>query len=150
MRTKSGFDAENAACTVRSPCGPRFGGENTLVFSNPFARAPFLALFSRPTPRRPDYAQARLHHRAANRKGPGLPGPHLKGRARPAPTRMMVCTLSLILIPYSKVVPYGIPLADERTTREAEVRQLALGMTKPKATEIESPPHNCPANPMTS
>ena len=62
----------------------------------------------------------------------------------------MVCTLSLILIPYSKVVPYGIPLADERTTREAEFRQLAVGMTKPKATEIESPPHNCPANPMAS
>ena len=63
---------------------------------------------------------------------------------------MMVCTLSLILIPYSKVVPYGIPLADERTTKEAEFRQLAVGMTKPKATEIESPPHNCPANPMAS
>ena len=63
---------------------------------------------------------------------------------------LMVCTLSLILIPYSKVVPYGIPLADERTTREAEFRQLAVGMTKPKATEIESPPHNCPANPMAS
>ena len=30
-----------------------------------------------------------LHHRVANRKGPGVPGPHLKGRARPgpAPTR---------------------------------------------------------------
>ena len=67
-----------------------------------------------------------------------------------AAARMMVCTLSLILIPYSKVVPYGIPLADERTTREAEFRQLAVGMTKPKATEIESPPHNCPANPMAS
>ena len=39
----------------------------------------------------------------------------------------------------------------ERTTRrEAEFRQLAVGMTKPKATEIESPPHNCPANPMAS
>ena len=67
--------------------------------------------------------------------------PHPRGLSRPTKP---------VLIPYSKVVPYGIPLADERTTREAEFRQLAVGMTKPKATEIESPPHNCPANPMAS
>ena len=30
---------------------------------------------------------------------------------------MMVCTLSPVLIPFSKVVPYGIPLADERQAK---------------------------------
>ena len=39
---------------------------------------------------------------------------------------LMVCTLSPVLIPFSKIVPYGIPLADERTTREAQVSELNL------------------------
>ena len=50
---------------------------------------------------------------------------------------VMVCTLSPVLIPFSKIVPYGIPLADERTTREAQVSSTGLMMTKPKTTEME-------------
>ena len=56
----------------------------------------------------------------------------------------MVCTLSPIFIPFSKIVPYGIPLADERTTREAQVSSTGHMMTKPKrgvqlAARIDSP-----------
>ena len=51
---------------------------------------------------------------------------------------LMVCSLSPVSIPFSsKVVPYEIPLADERTTREAQFSSAGLRMTKPKATEME-------------